>query len=264
MYHQDANVAARARLVRASFVLGLALSGFFDGILLHQILQWHHFLSLVPGDDLRDLRTQILADGLFHVFVYVLTALGLVLLWRTRGNLTSPGAGRKVIGGALLGFGAWNMIDVGFFHWILGIHRIRVNVPNPLIYDLVWFFGLGAAVALIGLWVLRGGSTGETGRGGRMAFIGMIVLFTIAVPVANLPASDGNTLIVPRSSERIAAIVSATAAANGRLVLVDPEAGMMLVRLPREASHMALYRAGAMFVTRSPALSGCLAFTDTI
>src|SRR5687768_8252330 len=32
-------------------VLGFALGGFFDGILLHQILQWHHLLSLVPGID---------------------------------------------------------------------------------------------------------------------------------------------------------------------------------------------------------------------
>jgi uncharacterized membrane protein len=29
--------------------LGFALGGFFDGILLHQILQWHHLLSLVRG-----------------------------------------------------------------------------------------------------------------------------------------------------------------------------------------------------------------------
>lgn len=33
-------------------LLGLSLGGFFDGILLHQILQWHHLLSLVadPAD----------------------------------------------------------------------------------------------------------------------------------------------------------------------------------------------------------------------
>ena len=44
--------------------LGFALGGFFDGVLLHQILQWHHLLSLVPGMD--DLRLQILWDGYFH------------------------------------------------------------------------------------------------------------------------------------------------------------------------------------------------------
>jgi uncharacterized membrane protein len=50
----------------AAGVLGFALGGFFDGILLHQVLQWHHFLSLVPGEALRDIGVQILADGLFH------------------------------------------------------------------------------------------------------------------------------------------------------------------------------------------------------
>ena len=56
-------------------VLGFALGGFFDGILLHQILQWHHLLSLVPG--LEDIRLQILWDGYFHALMYALAALGL-------------------------------------------------------------------------------------------------------------------------------------------------------------------------------------------
>jgi uncharacterized membrane protein len=30
-------------------LLGFALGGFFDGILLHQILQWHHLLSSRSG-----------------------------------------------------------------------------------------------------------------------------------------------------------------------------------------------------------------------
>lgn len=64
----------------ATGVLGFALGGFFDGILLHQVLQWHHFLSLVPGEVWRDLRTQVLAHGWFHVAVYALATAGLVLL----------------------------------------------------------------------------------------------------------------------------------------------------------------------------------------
>jgi hypothetical protein len=51
----------------AAFILGFALGGFFDGILLHQVLQWHQFFSLVGGRNVRDIRTQVLADGLFHV-----------------------------------------------------------------------------------------------------------------------------------------------------------------------------------------------------
>ncbi len=34
-----------AHFLAAGVVLGLGLGGLVDGILLHQILQWHHMLS---------------------------------------------------------------------------------------------------------------------------------------------------------------------------------------------------------------------------
>jgi uncharacterized membrane protein len=34
---------ARRFPTAAGIFLGLGLGGFFDGIVLHQILQWHHF-----------------------------------------------------------------------------------------------------------------------------------------------------------------------------------------------------------------------------
>jgi len=37
--------ATDAVLIAAGILLGLGLVGFVDGILLHQILQWHHMLS---------------------------------------------------------------------------------------------------------------------------------------------------------------------------------------------------------------------------
>src|SRR5690606_37996060 len=56
----------------AGYLLGFAIGGFFDGILLHQILQWHHLLSGLGDGGPGDLRFQILADGLFHLMMYVL------------------------------------------------------------------------------------------------------------------------------------------------------------------------------------------------
>lgn len=67
----------------AGYMLGFAMGGFFDGILLHQILQWHHLLSALESDPFRDLRTQILADGIFHALMYVIMAIGLWKLWQT-------------------------------------------------------------------------------------------------------------------------------------------------------------------------------------
>ena len=68
-------------------MLGFALGGFFDGIPLHQVLQWYHFLSLVPGEALRDIRAQIRADGVFHVAVYAIAALAPWLLWGAHSGL---------------------------------------------------------------------------------------------------------------------------------------------------------------------------------
>ncbi|HEX8445163.1 MAG TPA: DUF2243 domain-containing protein [Sphingomonas sp.] len=251
----------------AAFVIGLALSGFFDGILLHQVLQWHHFLSLVPGETYRDLRTQIYADGLFHVAVYAIACIGLALLWRARRQLDRPGARSHLIGGVLLGFGVWNVVDVGFFHWILGIHRIRVNVPNPMIYDIGWIVGLGLAVMLMGWWILhRGGPAGPATRrpDGRPTAATMVVLLGLAVPVANIPSANGATLIVFRTDAGPAAAINAIRAVEGRIVMLDPEGAFAVVDLAKGRSTRALYRAGAIFVTRSPALAGCLAFTDAV
>ena len=66
-----------------SVLLGLGLGGFFDGIILHQILQWHHMLSAIePVDTVRGLEINTLGDGLFHLGTYSFTVVGLVLLWR--------------------------------------------------------------------------------------------------------------------------------------------------------------------------------------
>ena len=136
-------------LLLAGGVIGIALGGFFDGILLHQILQWHHFLSLVPGEALRDIKNQIIADGAFHVLMYVIAAIGLVMLWRARAGLGGPGAGRRLLGSVLLGFGIWQVIDVVVFHWIAGIHRIRVDVPNPLVWDIGWMVVFGVPTLIL-------------------------------------------------------------------------------------------------------------------
>jgi uncharacterized membrane protein len=262
-------------VTRAAFVIGLALSGFFDGILLHQILQWHHFLSLVPGERFQDLRTQILADGLFHVFVYALTALGLWLLWRARAGLDQPGAARKVAGGTLLGFGVWNLVDVGFFHWVLGIHRIRVNVENPLLYDLAWFILLGAVVAAIGWAVLRrAGNGADGGNGGasttpnsgtpagRKAALATTAALLLSAPLASLPSDTGSTLVVFRPGTSTGTAINTVLASGSSLVALDPSGRFAVVKLPQRSATLALYRSGALFVTSSAALAGCLAFVE--
>ena len=53
----------------AGIWLGLGHSGFFNGIVLHQILQWHHMLTSAgyPLVDIHNPKVNTFWDGLFHV-----------------------------------------------------------------------------------------------------------------------------------------------------------------------------------------------------
>ena len=75
-------------------LIGFALGGFFDGIVLHQILQWHHLLSNLDGPLGTDLRFQITMDGFFHLLMYLVGAVGTVLLvaGRAAGAALAPRA----------------------------------------------------------------------------------------------------------------------------------------------------------------------------
>ena len=93
----------------AGAILGFALGGFFDGILLHQILQWHHLLSLVPG--IGDLRAQVMWDGVFHALMYVALLAAVVLAIRKRRTLAMSDS-RWLAGWRA---GARSVLDRGIF-----------------------------------------------------------------------------------------------------------------------------------------------------
>ena len=247
-------------LLAATFTIGVGLSGFFDGILLHQLLQWHHLLSLVPGETFRSIGAQIFADGMFHVAMYAVTAAGLWLLWRRRDALARhPQGWRIVAGGGLLGFGVWNVIDVAFFHWTLGIHRIRVDVPDPMAYDIGWLVILGL-LPLIPAWLLLRRARGDGGGHGAAAGAALSLLALAAAPLASLPQPGTNSAIVLfRPGTSAGAALTAVAAADARILWTDRDAGLMALALDRPGATAALYRGGALLVTRSPALAGCAA-----
>jgi uncharacterized membrane protein len=177
-----------ARLRTPAFLLGFALGGFFDGILLHQILQWHHLLSLWARPE--DFAFQAFWDGLFHAAHYAIAAGALYVLWRRRTAAAEAGAGRLIAGWAWLGFGVWHILDVVAFHWVLVMHRIRIGVENPLAYDLA-FVALGLVSVAIGLAFLRrpGGRTGAT------AAAGLAALTLVSGPVAALPPPQADPAV---------------------------------------------------------------------
>ena len=144
-------------LVAAGILIGAGLlAGFVDGILLHEILQWHHMVTSVrPATNLTNLEANTLADGLFHLGTWTLTVIGGVLLWRAGGRDDVPWS-PKIFGGSLLfGAGLFNFIEGIVDHQILGIHHVKPGL-NQLAWD-IGFLIFGAGLALVGWILLRSG-----------------------------------------------------------------------------------------------------------
>ncbi len=127
----------------AALVLGLGIGGFLDGIVIHQILGWHHMLSgWYPDDQHRNM----VADGLFHLACLALVVAGIALLNRAR-----PLPALGLWGGVVAGWGVFNVVEGVVNHLVLGVHHVR-HGPGEFGYDL-GFLGLG--VVLVGLgWLL--------------------------------------------------------------------------------------------------------------
>ena len=242
-------------ITRSAVLLGFALGGFFDGIMLHQVLQWHHLLSLVPGAG--DLRAQILWDGLFHVLMYLLAAVGLAGLWR-RGREGLDGRHLAVL--LLLGFGLWQVVDVVLFHWIMGIHRIRVDRPDPLFWDVGWLIVVGGPPLLAAWLIARRGS----GSGLRRA-PPLLLALTIGTAGAGWLALQGPpgqrfTTVVFQANASEPEMMSALVASGARVAGGAPSRGVWVVAVdPRRSWE--LYGRGAIFVAGAGLPAGCSAWT---
>lgn len=135
----------------AGYLLGFALGGLFDGILLHQVLQWHHFLSGVTQAPFNDPQVQTMADGVFHAAMYVIAAIGVRKLLQARVVLIDRASDRLLASDALIGFGAWHVADGVLSQWLLELHHVRMDVVNPEVWDLVWFLLFGVLFIAAGI-----------------------------------------------------------------------------------------------------------------
>jgi uncharacterized membrane protein len=170
------------------FWLGFALGGFFDGILLHQVLQWHHLLSLWAPEE--GLPFHVWWDGIFHAAHYAIAAVALVGLWRRRADAARAGAGRLLAGWSFLGFAAWHVLDVVLNHWILQMHRTRLDVADPLPWDL-GLLAIGLVAGAIGWLILRR----PGGGAGQAVAAGLAALTLVSAPVAALPPRDPDPVV---------------------------------------------------------------------
>jgi uncharacterized membrane protein len=156
----------------SGLLYGLGLGGFIDGIVLHQILQWHHMVSDVtdyPTTTVAGLEVNTLADGFFHVATWFLVLAGTITAltaWR-EGRLAPNWSFQ---GGLIVtGWGIFNVAEGLIDHQILGIHHVRDDLGAPLSWDL-GFLVFGVLLILSG-WMLykRGLSQMERRASARAA-----------------------------------------------------------------------------------------------
>ncbi|MGZ9219228.1 MAG: DUF2243 domain-containing protein, partial [Candidatus Binatia bacterium] len=150
--------------VSAGILLGLGLGGFFDGIVLHQLLQWHHMLTSAgyPPDNVLNLEINTLWDGIFHSLTYVFVLIGLILFWRKAHRTHVRWSSKLLAGTILMGFGIFNVVEGIIDHHIIGIHHVNETVPQDqwLYWDLG--FLIWGVVMLAGGWLLLRGGELET------------------------------------------------------------------------------------------------------
>ncbi len=146
--------------VAAGVFFGLGLGGFFDGIVLHQLLQWHHMLTNAgyPPDNVENLKINTFWDGLFHTLTYVFVVIGLGVLWHASRRTHIRWSSKLLIGSLLIGFGLFNLVEGIVDHEILGIHHVNETVPREQwIYWDIGFLVWGAAMLVWGWFLLRSG-----------------------------------------------------------------------------------------------------------
>jgi uncharacterized membrane protein len=161
--------AANRFPVAAGVFFGLGLGGFFDGIVLHQILQWHHMVTSAgyPPTSVDNLKFNTLLDGLFHASTYVFVVIGLILLWRAAHRAHLWWSGKMLAGTMLMGFGLFNVVEGIVDHHILQLHHVNETVP---LHQWVYWdagFLIWGALMLAGGWLLHRSGKRATGQVAR-------------------------------------------------------------------------------------------------
>ena len=140
----------------SGLLYGLGLGGFVDGIVLHQILQWHHMVSDVsryPMNTIAGLEVNTLADGFFHLATWILVlaaSIAAITAWR-QGRLAPNWSFH--FGLVLTGWGIFNVVEGLIDHQILDVHHVRDDLGGPLSWDIGFLiFGV---LLIVGGWTLH-------------------------------------------------------------------------------------------------------------
>ena len=119
-------------LLTTSIIIGIGIGGFIDGIVFHQILQWHEMLSARrPPTNYVNKSVNMFWDGIFHAFTLLVTFVGIVLLWKLLQRKGIDRSGYLFSGGLLAGWGIFNLVEGTIDHQLLKLHNVKEISDNP-------------------------------------------------------------------------------------------------------------------------------------
>jgi uncharacterized membrane protein len=139
-------------LLASATILGIGIGGFIDGIVLHQILQWHEMLSnKIPPTTVINKSVNMFWDGIFHAFTLLVTIIGLYQLFQLFFR-TDVIINRRIFAGSLLlGWGLFNVVEGIIDHHLLKLHNVREITEYPSL----WNYGFLIASLVLIVFALR-------------------------------------------------------------------------------------------------------------
>jgi uncharacterized membrane protein len=141
--------------ITAGVVLGVGLGGFADGIALHQIAQWHNMGSaIVPPDSMDAMRLNMRWDGLFHLGTWLITLIGIFMLWMEARLARVPPSASAFSGQLVFGWGVFNVTEGVIDHHLLQLHHVRDLPVHMPMYDWVFLAVCGLGFIALGLMLM--------------------------------------------------------------------------------------------------------------
>ena len=168
-------VENRRPLIAAGTLLGIGLGGFVDGIVFHQLLQFHNMLSgagyypktgLPPDMIIVNMQINMFWDRVFHSLTWCMTVGGVAMLWLVGKRSDVPWSTPILVGGLFLGWGLFNLVEGIIDHHILHLHHVT-ETQDHLTWDITFLIA-GAAFIVFGLLLIASARNDETVREPRL------------------------------------------------------------------------------------------------
>lgn len=98
--------------------------------------------------------------GIYYAGVWVLTAVGLAVLWRAGARRDVPWSGKTFLGALVVGWALFDIVEGVIDHQLLGVHHVYEYTDNKLPSDL-GFLIIGGVLMLAGGWLIIGAGSND-------------------------------------------------------------------------------------------------------